>query len=97
MPLKRPRSHETAPDAAEYDAAWARDVFSLSWENVRHRAFSTTKPAIADLRSKGHSLQAIADELNAQGQTTRSGKPWNRMQVSRVLKRIGDTGTVSSA
>jgi len=30
---------------------------------------------------------AIADELNDQGHTTRRGKPWNPMQVSRVLKR----------
>jgi hypothetical protein len=35
----------------------------------------------------GQSLQAIADELNQQGHTTRRGKPWNRMQVSRVLQR----------
>ena len=45
-------------------------------------------PAVAEMRSEGKSLQAIADELNSQGQTTRNGKPWNRMQVSRVLTRI---------
>jgi DNA invertase Pin-like site-specific DNA recombinase len=44
-------------------------------------------PTLKDLRAKGQSLQNIADELNAQGHTTRRGKPWSAMQVSRVLKR----------
>lgn len=44
-------------------------------------------PIVNDLHGSGKSLQAIADELNEMGHTTRRGKPWNRMQVSRVLKR----------
>jgi len=32
-------------------------------------------------------LQAIADELNMQGDTTRLGKNWNIVQISRVLER----------
>ncbi len=44
-------------------------------------------PTVKELHASGHSLQSIADELNEQGHTTRRGKPWNRMQVSRVLKR----------
>ena len=44
-------------------------------------------PIVKDLQAGGKSLQAIADELNEMGHTTRRGKPWNRMQVSRVLKR----------
>ena len=44
-------------------------------------------PIVAELRDNGLSLQAIADELNEQGHTTRRGKPWNRMQVSRLLNR----------
>ena len=44
-------------------------------------------PVVQDMRAKGQSLQDIADELNGQGHTTRRGKPWNRVQVSRVLKR----------
>lgn len=38
-------------------------------------------------RKEGQSLTAIADALNADGQTTRRGKPWNPMQVKRVLER----------
>lgn len=37
------------------------------------------------MREEGESLQAIADNLNELGHTTRRGMAWNRMQVSRVL------------
>jgi DNA invertase Pin-like site-specific DNA recombinase len=50
-------------------------------------SYSDLIPTLKDLRAKGQSLQTIADELNAQGHTTRRGKPWSAMQVSRVLKR----------
>jgi hypothetical protein len=45
-------------------------------------------PTIADLRGQGKPLHAIADALNAQGHTTRRGKPWNPVQVGRVLERV---------
>ncbi len=32
-------------------------------------------------------IRAIADALNEMGHTTRRGKPWNAMQVSRVLRQ----------
>lgn len=38
------------------------------------------------LEADGATLQEIADELNEQGMTTVRGFPWNRMQVSRLLK-----------
>lgn len=40
-------------------------------------------------REQGWSQQAIADELNDEGHTTRRGKPWNQVQVARVLHRAG--------
>jgi site-specific DNA recombinase len=43
-----------------------------------------------ELREAGKSLQGIADELNEQGHTTRRGKPWNAVQVSRVLDRAAE-------
>jgi DNA invertase Pin-like site-specific DNA recombinase len=52
-------------------------------------AYSDLAPIVAELRGKGLSLAAIADELNKQGHTTRRGKPWNAVQVSRVLERAG--------
>jgi DNA invertase Pin-like site-specific DNA recombinase len=50
-------------------------------------AYADLAPTVAELRGKGLSLQAIADELNKQGHTTRRGRPWNPVQVSRVLDR----------
>jgi hypothetical protein len=34
------------------------------------------------------SLQAIADRLNAEEQTTRTGNPWSPIAVKRVLDRV---------
>lgn len=50
-------------------------------------AYADLLPTITELRTRGLSLQAIADDLNAQGHTTRRGKPWNAVQVARVLSR----------
>jgi len=36
---------------------------------------------------QGDSLRQIANELNAQGATTKLGKQWTAVQVSRILKR----------
>jgi len=52
-------------------------------------AYSDLLPMLKDLHIQGKSLQDIADELNTAGHTTRRGKPWNRMQVARVLQRAG--------
>ena len=43
---------------------------------------------VAELDADGLSLRAIAGELNDRGYETRRGKPWNAMQVSRLLKRV---------
>ncbi len=48
-------------------------------------AYADLVPVLTDLRGEGLSLAAIADRLNAEGHTTRRGRPWNPMQVSRVL------------
>ncbi len=45
-------------------------------------------PQMKQLRSEGRSLRAIAESLNAAGHTTRRGKSWNQVQVSRVLQRL---------
>lgn len=45
------------------------------------------KPLMVEMRAKGHTLQAIANELNRQDLKTRRQKPWNAVQVMRVLKR----------
>lgn len=50
-------------------------------------AYSDLLPEMIQQRNAGHSLAEIANKLNEQGHTTRRGKPWNAMQVSRVLAR----------
>ncbi len=48
-------------------------------------------PLITGMRVEGQPLQAIADRLNADGHTTRRGRPWNPVQVSRVIDRAEAT------
>ena len=50
-------------------------------------AYTDLLPTVAAYRDDGLSLRAIASRLNADGQTTRTGKPWNQTQVARVLAR----------
>lgn len=50
-------------------------------------AYADLQPLLTQLRADGQSLQAIAGRLNAEGHTTRRGRPWNPVQVARVLKR----------
>jgi hypothetical protein len=40
---------------------------------------------LAEMREGGLSLRQIAGRLNAEGHTTRRGRPWNPVQVKRVL------------
>jgi hypothetical protein len=41
------------------------------------------------MRGEGRSLKAIADALNAEGERTRTGAPWGKKTVQRVLVRMG--------
>ena len=51
-------------------------------------AYSDLRESIAQMRNEGLSLRAIASALNAQGESTRSGRSWNPVQVSRVLALV---------
>ncbi len=50
-------------------------------------AYADLAPVVCELRGKGMTQEAIAGELNRMGHTTRRGKPWNQVQVARVLAR----------
>jgi hypothetical protein len=52
---------------------------------LAREAYVDIVPTIADLSRSGLSLRAIAAALDADGHTLRSGRPWNPVQVSRVL------------
>lgn len=54
---------------------------------IAKEAYADLLPTIKSMRSDGKPLQAIAGALNAQGHTTRRGRPWNPVQVARVLER----------
>jgi len=48
-------------------------------------AYSDLRPMIIKLRQEGQSLREIAHRLTDDGHATRTGKPWNPVQVARVL------------
>jgi Recombinase len=50
-------------------------------------AYADLAPIMTAWRAEGLTLEGIAGRLNAKGHTTRRGKPWNPVQVSRVLTR----------
>ena len=52
-------------------------------------AYVDLAPTVRTWRTEGLTLTAIAERLNADGHTTRRGRPWNAVQVSRVLDRAG--------
>lgn len=55
-------------------------------------AYSDLLPTLQEMKAEGLSLRAIAERLNTDGHTTRRGKPWNQVQVSRVLERAENAG-----
>jgi DNA invertase Pin-like site-specific DNA recombinase len=50
-------------------------------------AYADLVPVMQSLRTDGASLREIAKRLNLLNQTTRTGKPWNHVQVKLVLDR----------
>jgi DNA invertase Pin-like site-specific DNA recombinase len=52
-------------------------------------AYADIAPFIRELKDLGLTLWAIAHRLDAEGHTTRRGRPWNPTQISRVLERFG--------
>jgi len=51
-------------------------------------AYADLRPAMVQWRADGMTLTAIAERLNAEGHTTRRGRPWNPVQVARILERV---------
>jgi DNA invertase Pin-like site-specific DNA recombinase len=61
---------------------------SLAIAKQAQQAYADLLPTMQEWRDSGLSQQAIACQLNAEGQTTRRGKPWSQVQVMRVLDRV---------
>ena len=58
----------------------------LANQENRIGIYSDLLPLIKDLRSQGVTLQKIAAKLTELGHETRRGKPWNHVQVLRLLR-----------
>jgi DNA invertase Pin-like site-specific DNA recombinase len=52
-------------------------------------AYQEATPIILKMRGEGSTYRAIVDALNEAGLTLVSGKPWNEVQVMRIIKRNG--------
>ena len=85
----RPGHWEGREEARLAGLVKARIVAAAVRTERAEQAYSDLRPTMAKLRANGMTLAAIADELNALGHTTRRGKPWNPVQVARVLERTG--------
>ena len=79
----RPDGRRLTPELGARGRVRAREVQRAAVA----AAYADLAGELAGLRADGLSLRAIAARLNADGHTTRRGKPWNPMQVARVLGR----------
>ncbi len=52
-------------------------------------AYTDILPFVKELREQGLSLRQIAARLDSEGHATRTGKAWNPVQVSALLKMAG--------
>jgi len=62
---------------------------AASHREAAQEAYADLFPVVKQLHAEGKSLQVIADALNEQAHESRRGKPWNAVQVMRVLRRAG--------
>jgi DNA invertase Pin-like site-specific DNA recombinase len=71
------------------DEARRKGARAAGASHVRNanEAYHDVTEIISELRDGGASLREIAADLNAGGFTTRRGRPWNAVQVARVLSR----------
>jgi DNA invertase Pin-like site-specific DNA recombinase len=53
---------------------------------IEHEAEQSILSDIRELREAGYTLQAIADQLNADGVLTRRGSEWRHQYISNLLK-----------
>jgi len=65
----------------------AQEAASAANQKKAAAAYVDLLPLMRKWRAFGLSLLGRARRLNSMGQTTRTGKPWNPVQVKRVLGR----------
>ena len=84
-----PQAAREGPDCGVAALEQARTAAAVAVKEQAAEAYTDLAPMMKAWRDKGESLREIAARLNADGQTTRRGCPWNPVQVSRVLERAG--------
>jgi DNA invertase Pin-like site-specific DNA recombinase len=79
--------------AAEKLSPQARDMGRTKGNATQAReaveVYADLVEEMRELRQRGHSLGEIADHLNSNGHTTRTGSAWGKVQVKRLLDRVG--------
>jgi DNA invertase Pin-like site-specific DNA recombinase len=65
----------------------AREASAKSKAKAATEAYADLFPLVSEMKEQGLSLRDMAGRLNAEGHSTRRGKPWNPVQVARVLER----------
>ncbi len=83
----RPGHWEGREDRRQAGAIAGGQAAGEAHRRAANESYGDLYPVMKGLQERGRSLQAIANDLNDQGHSTRRGKAWNPMQVSRVLKR----------
>lgn len=63
-------------------AAWAENTRSA------RAAYADYQPILREMQDKKKTRRCMAEELNAAGYLTRTGKPWNHVQVGRILSSM---------
>jgi DNA invertase Pin-like site-specific DNA recombinase len=66
----------------------ARTMAATVRSERAEQAYADLRPSMIEWRAAGLTLAGIAERLNAEGHTTRRGRPWNATQVMRVLERV---------
>jgi DNA invertase Pin-like site-specific DNA recombinase len=70
------------------DSRKGTEASKIAVAKQAYNAYLDIAPEITELRKSGLSLRAIADRLNAEGHTSRYGKKWSAIGISRVLQRF---------
>jgi DNA invertase Pin-like site-specific DNA recombinase len=83
----RPGHWDGREDARQAGLEKARGVAVKVKQAKADEAYADLVPIVAACKAEGLSLRETAARLNAEGHTTRRGRPWNPVQVTRVLER----------
>jgi DNA invertase Pin-like site-specific DNA recombinase len=85
----RPGHWEGREEARLAGLKKARAVAAKVAARSAEGAYTDLLPDLREWRKAGHTLRDMAQKLNAKGNVTRRGKPFNHVQVKLILDRFG--------